>query len=810
MSGFYREFHHALRRLRAGGLLTTSAVLSLSVGLGCYVLAARLVDSLFWSSPPGLDEPDRLLRVFGSLPSRDVARWDQAFSYPDYEAFARVSTAVSGGLAAWTTTGVSLGKGLEAVRATATVISPEYFAVLGLRARRGVALDRELPADSVVLSDAFWRSHYGASEEILGSPILVSGRPLVVRAVLPAGFRGLDPNPADLWLPNPAMDWLLGLEARSDSRRKFLRIVVRLAPSAARPAAQQAFTAVAQNRAKEVPSFWSSEPAVTLAPLSPGQGPSPPPEARIARGIAALSIALLLAAIVNTAYWLLVRTLDRERDLAVRCALGASPSALRLEPMVELGLALSGGLALGIAAQSLVDPLLAKLLPLASRHHESLDGRVILATLLVAGVVLFLCGILPYLWSRRLDLSRVLNPIRLGITPTSRRLRLALPLVQVAAATLLIALAATFLASLQRLESQDLGLSLDSVLVLRADFARAGFESGRTAQMLEEIEQRLKRHSGVSATALVASVPFETIFSAPVEIPGIGPLPDLPGDGPYWNAVSAGYFETMGLRLLQGRYFDATDRADSGLVAVINESLARAAWPDGSPIGKCLILDEPAGACPVVVGVVGDAQRQFVREAKAAQIYVPVGQPTDWFGPQAVLVRSSSRPGDLMASIRREAQAVHPDMPAVDVRLLRDRLDPQYRPWKLGATAFSAFGIVAFVLAFAGLYAVTARSVLERQREAAIRLALGAAPPSLVRLLVARGLALAAIGAAIGVGMAVVVIKIWGDSMVEDLRLEPWRLLAAALATCALAALAAYLPARRFGHVDPSEVLREG
>jgi|CXWL01.1.fsa_nt_gi predicted permease len=809
MFDFLREIRYGCRRLFADRLTTTVAILSLALGLGSYVFAARLLEGLFWASPPGLREPNQLLRVFGRQLDSGPHEWGRSFSYPDFEAFSRAPPSVVSGTAAWVTTSVSVGSGLEAVRASATVVGPRYFSVLGLKPSRGLLDDREPSEDSLYLSDAFWRSHFGGRPDILGSAVSIDGRPLVVRAVLPPGYRGLDPKPVDLWLPFSVLDRLWGVSARTDPQRKYLNLVVRLADEAGVLPAQEALTAISRHRAAEVPGFWATEPAIALTALPAGRAPSPPAEARIANGIAALSLALLLAALVNGAHWLIVRTLDRERDLAVRSALGAPARHLWLGALVELGLATALGLGVGIGVQYLADPSVERLLPLVAHGTDGSASRTTLMTLCGALVTLAACSILPFRWSRRLDLSRTLQRTQSTATRSPHRLRFALPVVQVATATLLVALAATFSASLGRVEREDLGLKIDSVLVASAEFRRVGLSRERGAALLREMESRLRGLPEVSETALVGLVPFEGVVTSDVLLPGREALPELPGGGPFWNAVSPGYFRTMGLSLRAGRFFDERDREDSGPVVIINETLARLGFAGASPLDKCLVLGEPTDPCATIVGVVADSRRQSVREAPAFQVYVPLGTKGDFYGPRALLVRAKGRPEALLGTVRRETQAVHPDMPAVDVRLLRDKVDPQYRPWKLGVAVFGAFGWVALALAFAGLYAVTARGVLERQRESAIRVALGASPHLLTQGVVSRGLRVAALGALLGVVAAAILVRVWGPELVDDLRVEPASLLGAAAITCALAALAAYLPARRFGRIDPAEVLRE-
>jgi putative ABC transport system permease protein len=810
MVDLLREIRYASRRLLADRFTSAVAVLSLALGLGTYVFAARLLDGLFWSTPPGLSEPERLRRVYGSSPADGAPQWDDAFSYPDYEAFSRAPSSLSAGVAAWTTTSVSVGQGPEAVRANVAVVSPSYFPVLGITPSRGVFSQGEGTADSVFMSQAFWKSHFGSREDILGTVVSLDGRPFTVRALLPAGFRGLGSRPHDLWLPDQAFDWLSGSEARTDGHRKFLSLVMRLAQDAEVGAAQEAFTAVARLRGQEVPGFWSKEPAALLSPLPPGNAPGTPPEARVARGIAALSLALLLAAIINAAHWLVVRTLDRERDLAVRSALGASPRRLWLGPWIELVLATAIGLAAGMAVQFLVEPAVARLLPLVATGGQDASGRALWTIVLGAVAILAACSVLPWRWSRRPSLLVALQGTRAGGSEVTKRFRWIVPVVQVTVATLLVALAGTFYASLNRAKSERLGLAVDSVLIATADFDRVGLSPERGSELLRLAESRLRAIGGVAGTALCASVPFESVFGIPFSIPGEEPLPRLAGGGPYWNAVSPGYFRTLGLELRAGRFFEEADRADSAPVVIINETLARLGFREASPLGRCLVLGKPGGPCATVVGVVTDSRRFSLREDPAFQAYVPLGQPADLVGPQALLVRAAGPPEEQLGTIRREVQASHPEMPAVGVRLLRDIVDPEYRPWRLGVAVFGAMGWVALVLAFAGLYAVTARGVLERKREGAIRLALGASPERLTRRFVGRGLRVASLGAGLGLALAFVLVRAWGPDIVDDLRTEPLALVGAALASCAAAALAAYVPARRFGRVDPSEVLREG
>jgi predicted permease len=375
--------------------------------------------------------------------------------------------------------------------------------------------------------------------------------------------------------------------------------------------------------------------------------------------------------------------------------------------------------------------------------------------------------------------------------------------------------AGLFVQSLRNVRNMDLGFQPERVLTIRPSWsglpglggADAEAERQRRNAVRVEALERLRAHQQVESAALSVGLPFNSRFSVRLRVQGYDSIPRLPGGGPYIQAVTGGYFETVGTELLAGRAFTPDDRDGSEPVAIISETMAHTLWPDADPLGACMYIGSDEPPCSRIVGIVRDTRRDELREEPAMQYYVPFGQERG-IGGTTLLVRPRRDARSAIAAMREEMRAVDPTLGYIDVATLQERIDPQVRPWRLGATMFGIFGALALLVAAVGLYSVMSYTAAQRNHEMGVRMALGAEVIDILRLILRSGMWTAVAGVAIGS-----LIALAGGRFVEPLLFETSArdgtvFGAVALCLLAVALVASVVPAWRATRVDPVVALR--
>jgi predicted permease len=388
----------------------------------------------------------------------------------------------------------------------------------------------------------------------------------------------------------------------------------------------------------------------------------------------------------------------------------------------------------------------------------------------------------------------------------------ALVAVQAALSVVLLVGAGLFLRSLHNARGVELGFSADRVLTVTLDFTGTGYSSEGSVVLHDELRERLARVPGVEMASVAMTTPFATTLDIDIALPGRDSVP-LPATGsPRFNMVSPDYFATMGTRIVRGRAFTEHDRKGSPPVAVVNETMARTLWPGRNPIGECVILrDEEGKPCVEVVGVAQDVRWQDLREETPMQMYLAMAQRVVTFPLRVIFVRTSmegERRAVLARRIQEEVRALAPRILLAEVKPLAQNLEPELRPWRLGATVFTAFGGLALVLAALGLYSVIAYDVAQRMREMGVRIALGARPRDILRLVVGEGVRVAAVGIALG-GVVALAAGRWVGALLFDTSADDPMVIGGVAATLlAVAAAACLVPAWRATRVPPGSALR--
>jgi predicted permease len=768
-----------------------------------------VLDLILLRSPAHVRDADSVVRLYyaGSQGTPQGS-----FSYPMLADLAGADT--FSGLAAFFVSDGSVGLGPEARKVRLGLVSPGFFQLLGVQPARGRLLPEEGGAERLeplaLISWELWQRSFGGSEEILGKPLRIEGQIFTIAGVLPARFTGVDLGSVDVWLPLAALGPMGFGEGWSHNRQSFfLQAVARLRPGVTAGQAAQQATAIHRHAYLDLGDRDAGGRAILLRPIQWGRSFEGAGMARLATWLAAGAGAVLLIACANVANLLIVRGLERRGELAVRLALGASRARLaRLLLSEGVLLAGMGGVA-ALAVAWLGGRLIRVfLLPPGTPHGSAPDFRLLGILASVALITGLLSGLGAAFWGSR---EEVAGAARTGaqVRRGRSRLRTALLIGQVAFTFLLLAGAALFLRSLQNVRGLALGLEPERVLVVTTNLAAAGWTPEQIDAHFRRGLERVRGLPGVERASLALGIPFRSSFGTSVTVPGRDDVYDLAPGGIYLNAVTGDFFATLGTPLLRGRALNARDDAGTEQVMVINETMARLLWPGRDPLGECILVATETGPCTTVVGVVADARRAaLLREPATMKLYVPLSQAPEGMASRALFVRGPAGGERLAGAVQREMQGLAPDLPFVEVRRLSDLLEPQIRPWRLGASLFSLFASVALALAVLGIFAAVAHAVASRTDEMGLRMALGARSPHLLGLVMRSGLAPVAAGVALGLALAV-----WLGRFVEPLlfQVPAWDPGAASAATLALlgaALLASFLPALRVRRLDPAAAMR--
>jgi predicted permease len=821
------DFRDALRGLRLHPGWTTAAVITLALGIGANATMLGLVDRLLLRPPPQVHDPGRVVRL--GIAFDDVSGGGGRFtmtttSYPVFQDLTRSNHSFAS-LAAVATADMVWGAGADARSLRVAKASGSYFGLLGPTPAAGRFFgesEDQPPAGQpvAVISYGLWHRMFDASRTALQTTIRLDGVRFQVIGVAPPDFTGDDVEPIDVWVPLHAG---MGPGAWRDERgMRLVRIIGRLAVGRSTLAAAEESSIILRSENENTRAVVSA--------LTPGiAGASDTTiQSRIATWVAAMSLVVFLIALVNVTNLLLLRAAGRRREVAVRMSLGASSGDIARARIVEsLVLAVLGGTAAVFVAAWGSEAIRTTLLPSLAAPDVLLSARLIAIT----GAATLIAGLLTALapaW-HAVHAAPIVE-LKQGGAGLAGRPSVAprvLLVIQGGLCMMLLVGSALFVLSLHRVRTQDFGFNSNGVLLaeLRFDASLPGVQQDA---LYRQAEQQVERLPGVALASVVQAVPFLGHNVPPIAVPGREDFPDTRQQAPFLTAATPSYFRVLGMRVHQGRDFTPADRAGSPLVVIVNQAMADGLWPGENPIGRCIrvgfepgvppsgIHASPNLPCRTVVGVVNNARPRSIREESGQarmQYYIPFGQlpatPFGGGGPSiwGLLVRTTER-GAMTAPVQRVLQSLSPSVPYADVRPLQDVLDRQMRPWLLGATMFSIFGLLALALAAVGLYGVRAYSVAQRTREIGIRMALGAALPDVVRMVLWDGLRVTTVGIALGAAAALALGRVLEPLLFNTHATNPaiYGLIAMSLAVVSVAASA--LPAWSAARVDPNVALR--
>lgn len=815
-----------MRTLRRSPGFALGVVLTLALGIGANATMFSVLDRLLFSPPDHVVAPDAVRRVVLLQRFMGDMRRGYTITYPDYldlrqaQAFSAVA-AVTGGQES------TVGSGPDATRVRMTMATWDFFTLLGVHPELGRFYgeddDRVDAPGTAVISHEYWTRAFGGQRDVLGRTLRVAGHDYTIVGVAPAGFTGVDLRRVDVWLPLVRAGTDINGNGWRDSRGWYwLRAVVRLAPGVDPTAAAEESTALHRNAHQEqiAKGDYPEDARLELDPLITARGPEASGESKVARWLGGVSLLVLLIACANVANLFLARGTRRRREVAVRLALGVGRGRLVATLVIEsVLLALLGGVVALFLAVQAGGLMRGALLPGVLFPGNTVGGRVALFTVATAVVAGLLAGLGPSLQATRADLS---GDLAMGAGASSSRrsrTRALLTVAQAALSVVLLVGAGLFVRSVAQVRSLDIGLDVDRLVMARLEFESTGTFPGMgsddatdaSAQSTENIVyanaiERLRTVPGVASVAGTSS-PFQWAWATELAVPGRDSLPRLPGGGPYFQDVTPGYLSTVGLRVTRGRALSDTDAKGAPRVAVINETMARTLWPEEDPVGQCLLVGEEAEECTTVVGVAEDGSRGSLEDEPFMAYYLPIAQ-REGRNLEALYVRTDGDARALAARLAPVLRGLDPRVRYARMQPMRALLAPESRSWTLGATMFSAFGLLAVLVAAIGLYGVLAFDVAQRTRELGIRTALGAERGRLLRSVVSTGLRFGAAGVAIGLMVAWVAGGYARELLFHVSPHDPLVLGGVAVILLLVAGVASLLPGLRATRVDPSEALR--
>ncbi len=812
------DLRHALRTLAHSPGYATVAIASLALGVAGTATVFTVVNALLFKPLP-VGEPARTVSLYTSDYSGPSFG---ASSYPDVLAFRQGIPALDHvvGMGFQQT---SLTIGAEPVRVTLAVVSDDPFGGLGipLALGRGFAVEENQVGGNsavVVLSHALWTARFGGRSDIVGQTVSLGGRPFSVIGVAPAGFTGLIRGLGfDGWVPITASPLLRSdpglLTNRGD---RGLMVFGHLAPGATLAQARAQAEALSLQLHTEYASAWTDrqEAARRITVLPEGESRLFPDARGPVLGVSALLflvvLAVLLIACANVASLFLARAMARQREVAVRLALGASRGRVVRQLVTESVLVAAIGGVVGVTLSFWLAGLLFSAhlpIPVTLALDFSPDLRVLGFALLLAIATGLLVGIAPALQATRPELLSALKDNTGGSLSPRSRLRGAFVIGQAALSILLLVMAGLFLRSLQRASATDLGFGARDGLVLDTDLGlSAAYDNARIHSFQQDLLQRARELPGVRAAGLTGTLPLSLFGNrSGLTIEGYAAQPGENlevGRG----TMGAGYLEALELPLLRGRAFSDQDRSGAPQVALVSESFAERYWPGQEAIGRRLSVQGDEGPWHEVVGVVHDAKYTTVGEELVPFFYLPVGQVSA--ERTTLLLRTNGDPAALTGAVRALVHELDPALPVEAIGTFQDHLSFALLPARAGGMALGAFGLLGLLLASLGVYGVVAYGVAQRRREIGIRIALGAKSVAVVRLMVQDGLRLVTIGLGIGLVLAGITGFLARGLLYGLAPLDPIAFIAGPLLFGVVALVASYLPAVRATRIDPMAALR--
>jgi putative ABC transport system permease protein len=824
MDSALRDLFYAARSLRKQPGYTAIAMLLLTLGIGAAVAVLSLTYGVLFKPLPYRD-PARLMMVHMLAPMPDSAVPGPTFwSYPKYRAFHEAQqlfdATAAFGSAAWNVTSSDAPEQLNG-----ELVEGTYFDVLGVSPQVGRLFDAretESPRSArlAVLSYGVWTRRFGNDPNVIGRTLGLNGIPHTVIGVMPLGFRGLT-GQADVWVPLTTVP----AEDLGNAGDHSYYVVARRTSSVSTEQVHAMMPVIG----KQVDGLFADRSSrgkrwsAMAAPLNDER----------ANGLIRRSILILLGAVavvllivcINLANLTLVRGLARQREVAIRLALGASRFRIVRQLMTESLLVAVVGAIGGLGVASLATVAAGAVLPdlrmVLPRDHTAgltrvglglmhLDASVLIMTVVIAVATATLFGLGPAWRASRRDLTTTIKTGSSGSVASGTRgfgARNLMAASEMALALVLLTASGLMLKSVIHLYQTELGFQPRSLMTFRVVLLPPRYDSDRATRFLDQLVGQLRTRGETARAAFGSCAPVSggcnrTSATFPDRPTATGPKATV---GVIW--ITPGYFETLGIPLRRGRTFAGTDRAGQPKVVVINETAARTFWNGADPIGKRIAIGQGGfGDGAEVVGVVADVRYTSVEQPVGADVYVPLAQSRKPLGFLFVRNRGAVEP--VVSAVMSEVRSLDSDLPLTDIKLMEERVSDATWRTRMGAWLLSLFAAMALVLAALGTYGVISQGVEQRTREIGVRMALGADRSHILRMIVGRVCTIALAGLALGVVITVPSMRLLAALLYEVEPADPTVLTGLGLVLLSVTLVAGYLPARRAARVDPIATLR--
>jgi putative ABC transport system permease protein len=801
METFFKDLRYGIRSLLKQPAFTLVAVSTLALAIGGNSAMFTVVNAVLLR-PLQYPEASRIVVLEGINPPRGITQSNMSIpDFADWQNQNQVFEQMAGFIAG----GVLLNNGDETERVHGTAVTADFFTLFRTPALRGRTLqpeDAQTGRDPVaVIGYGLWQRRFGASPSVVGSKVTITGKPTTIVGVMPQGFDY--PVQSETWVPLP-------LDPAKEARdNRFISVIGRLKPGATVSQAQAQLDTINQRLAQsynETNSGWTVKVTSLQDRLVS--------DVRLSLLVLLCAVAfVLLIACANIANLLLARATARQKEMAVRTALGASRLRIIRQLLTESLLLSSFGGAFGLLLSFWLIRLLIAVSPANTPRFDEIrpDTRVFIFTIGLTVLTGLIFGLAPALQASRFDQSEGLKEGSRGNAAGARsnRVRSILMVAEIAMSFMLLVGAGLLIKSFMHLREVKPGFNADNVLTMRISVPPGKFPQGEARkQFFQQAIDRIHSLPGIQSVGTVMSLPLggDTFNVWRDVIPeGRPAVPEENIDAAYLSA-SPEYFHTLQIPLIAGRIFDDRDTDNSPKVVIINEPMARKLWPNQNPIGRHMAIWRDEKFPREIVGVVGETKASLDNDP-GEQMYVPYAQDATW-SSMSFVVRTSGDPASAAAAVRNEIRSLDKGAPIFNVRTMNDVLATSVAPRRTPMLLLSAFAGAALLLAMIGIYGVTAYYVTQRTQEIGIRMALGAQMSDVLKLVLKGGMALALFGIAAGLAGAFVLTR-WMTTLLFGVKpTDALTFIAVSVCLFVTALLACYLPARRATRVDPLVALR--
>ncbi|MBV9886643.1 MAG: ABC transporter permease [Acidobacteria bacterium] len=825
----WRDVRFGTRMLLKEPAFTFIVILTLALGIGANTAIFSIING-FMLRPLPIADPSSV--VYLAFP-RDSIHFDHDFSYQEFsdvqkqtsEVFASTAGIIFGGLAGFENQGDGLTFEGHTEPVQTSFVSGNFFAMLGISPALGRLIlpdeGKSPGADPVVvINDRYWKTRFHSDPNIIGKQAAINGHPVTIVGVTPEGFEGISPLlsiQAYLPLGMATLDSNGNTDFLTDPKNRALIVLARWKDNMGPAKAQPALDVIGRRLFQQYPRHDDSSSLRAMPLHAPGITNPPGLLPKLATLFIILASLVLLLACVNVANLLLVRATSREREIAVRSALGASRTRVVRQLLTEsLLLSFAGcfaGALIGInTIRSVANVDFGTDLPLLLSFP--FDWHVFVYAASIALATGILVGLFPALRVSLSNLRDVLYSGGRGSTNRRQRLRSALVAVQVGGSLALLVVAGLFVRSLQHAQNADLGFDPHGVVNLTLDPHEIGYDKPQSLAFYDELLDRVRALPEVKSASITTTPALgENVLGDDIEIPGRPVEKDQPAPHPIYVAASSHYFETLGITLLRGREITDADTENSQFVAVINTAMAEKYWPNQDPIGKTFTRAAIPKHPIQIVGIAKNSRLDQIAGPFSEGFYVPFRQ--DFVSTPAIasvtLQIRSAVPTDAMSRIALEQiHALSPTMPVFGIRAMMRLVNGANGLlfFKAGAAIAGALGFLGLVLAVVGVYGVMSYSVSRRTSEIGIRMALGARRDQVLTMICKQGAILVAFGLATGLLCAFAIGKLVSDFLVDVAPTDPTTFIGVSILLTAIALLACFIPARRATNIEPTQALR--